>query len=172
MLFKFITLHFIQSNCQMKIEFWVIGKTDFDYLKEGIALYEKRLKYYVPFEIVTIGDVKNAPLSMEALKTKEGEMILNKLQKDDFLILMDEKGQQKSSVEFANFLEKKQLDGTKKMVFQIGGAFGFSDAVYERANMKMSLSKMTFSHQMVRLFFVEQLYRAFTIIKGEKYHNE
>ena len=161
----------------MKIEFWVIGKTDFDYLKEGIALYEKRLKHYVPFEIMTIADVKNTPFpkgqsSIDALKTKEGEMILNKLQKDDFLILMDEKGQQKSSVEFSNFLEKKQLDGTKKIVFQIGGAFGFSDEVYERAQMKMSLSKMTFSHQMVRLFFVEQLYRAFTIIKGEKYHNE
>ena len=161
----------------MKIEFWVIGKTDFDYLKEGIALYEKRLKHYVPFEIMTIADVKNTPFpkgqsSIDALKTKEGEMILNKLQKDDFLILMDEKGQQKSSVEFADFLEKKQLDGTKKIVFQIGGAFGFSEAVYERANMKMALSKMTFSHQMVRLFFVEQLYRAFTIIKGEKYHNE
>ena len=172
MLFKFVTLFFIKKRCQMKIEFWVIGKTDFDYLKEGIALYEKRLKHYVPFEIVTIADVKNTPLSIEALKTKEGEMILNKLQKDDFLILMDEKGQQKSSVEFSNFLEKKQLDGTKKIVFQIGGAFGFSDEVYERAQMKMSLSKMTFSHQMVRLFFVEQLYRAFTIIKGEKYHNE
>ena len=156
----------------MKIEFWVIGKTDFDYLKEGIALYEKRLKHYVAYEMVVLADVKNPPLSMEALKTKEGEIILNKLQKDDFLILLDENGKQSTSVEFSQFLEKKQMDGTKRLIFQIGGAYGFSEAVYVRANHKMSLSKLTFSHQMVRLFFVEQLYRAFTIIKGEKYHNE
>ena len=156
----------------MKIEFWVIGKTDFDYLKEGIALYEKRLKHYVAYEMVVLADVKNPPLSMEALKTKEGEIILNKLQKDDFLILLDENGKQSTSVEFSQFLEKKQMDGTKRLIFQIGGAYGFSEAVYARANYKMSLSKLTFSHQMVRLFFVEQLYRAFTIIKGEKYHNE
>ena len=156
----------------MKIEFWVIGKTDFDYLKEGIALYEKRLKHYVAYEMVVLADVKNPPLSMEALKTKEGEIILNKLQKDDFLILLDENGKQSTSVEFSQFLEKKQMDGTKRLIFQIGGAYGFSEAVYARANYKMSLSKLTFSHQMVRLFFVEQLYRAFTIIIGEKYHNE
>ena len=156
----------------MKIEFWVIGKTDFDYLKEGIALYEKRLKHYMVYEMMVLGDVKNPPLSMEALKTKEGEIILNKLQKDDFLILLDENGKQSTSVEFSQFIEKKQMDGTKRLIFQIGGAYGFSEAVYARANHKMSLSKLTFSHQMVRLFFVEQLYRAFTILKGEKYHNE
>jgi 23S rRNA (pseudouridine1915-N3)-methyltransferase len=155
----------------MKIEFWVIGKTDFDYLKEGIALYEKRLKHYVAYEMVVLADVKNPPLSMEALKMKEGEMILNKLLKDDFLILLDENGKESTSVEFSQFLERKQMDGTKRLIFQIGGAYGFSEAVYARANYKMSLSKLTFSHQMVRLFFVEQLYRAFTILKGEKYHN-
>ncbi len=156
----------------MKIEFWVIGKTDFDYLKEGIAVYEKRLKHYVAYEMVVLADVKNPPLSMEALKTKEGEIILNKLQKDDFLILLDENGKQSTSMEFSQFIEKKQIDGTKRLIFQIGGAYGFSEAVYARANYKMSLSKLTFSHQMVRLFFIEQLYRAFTILKGEKYHNE
>ncbi len=122
--------------------------------------------------MMVLGDVKNPHLSMEALKTKEGEIILNKLQKDDFLILLDENGKQSTSVEFSQFLEKKQMDGTKRLIFQIGGAYGFSEAVYARANYKMSLSKLTFSHQMVRLFFVEQLYRAFTILKGEKYHNE
>jgi 23S rRNA (pseudouridine1915-N3)-methyltransferase len=156
----------------MKIELWVIGKTDFDYLKQGIVLYEKRLKHYVSYEMVVLNDVKNPPLSVEALKTKEGEVILNKIQKDDFLILLDENGVQWASVDFANFMGKKQVDSVKRLVFQIGGAYGFSEAVYQRANFKMSLSKMTFSHQMIRLFFVEQLYRAFTIVKGEKYHNE
>jgi 23S rRNA (pseudouridine1915-N3)-methyltransferase len=156
----------------MKIELWVIGKTDFDYLKQGIVLYEKRLKHYVSYEMVVLNDVKNPPLSVEALKTKEGEVILNKIQKDDFLILLDENGVQWASVDFANFMKKKQVDSVKRLVFQIGGAYGFSEAVYQRANFKMSLSKMTFSHQMIRLFFVEQLYRAFTIVKGEKYHNE
>ncbi len=156
----------------MKIELWVIGKTDFDYLKEGIVLYEKRLKHYASFETVVIQDVKNGPLSKNDLKLKEGELILNKLQKEDFLILLDETGKSLTSMEFANFMEKKQVDGVKRVVFQIGGAFGFSEAVYQRANILLSFSKMTFSHQMIRLFFVEQLYRAFTIIKGEKYHNE
>jgi 23S rRNA (pseudouridine1915-N3)-methyltransferase len=156
----------------MKIELWVVGKTDFDYLKEGIALYEKRLKHYNAFEINVLQDIKNPPLSYEALKVKEGELILNKIHRDDFLILMDEKGKQMSSMEFAHFIEKKQMDNTKKLIFQIGGAYGFSEAVYARANMQMSFSKMTFSHQMIRLFFTEQLYRAFTILKGEKYHNE
>jgi 23S rRNA (pseudouridine1915-N3)-methyltransferase len=156
----------------MKIELWVIGKTDFDYLKQGIVLYEKRLKHYVPYEMVVLNDVKNPPLSIEALKIKEGEVILSKIQKDDFLILLDENGVQWTSVDFSHFIEKKQVDSVKRLVFQIGGAYGFSEAVYQRANMKMSLSKMTFSHQMIRLFFVEQLYRAFTIVKGEKYHNE
>jgi 23S rRNA (pseudouridine1915-N3)-methyltransferase len=156
----------------MKIELWVIGKTDFDYLKQGIVLYEKRLKHYAPYEMVVLNDVKNPPLSIEALKTKEGEVILGKIQKDDFLILLDENGVHWTSVDFSHFIEKKQVDSVKRLVFQIGGAYGFSEAVYQRANLKMSLSKMTFSHQMIRLFFVEQLYRAFTIIKGEKYHNE
>ncbi len=156
----------------MKIELWVIGKTAFKYLDEGINIYEKRLKHYVNFEIVTLPDIKNPPLSTEALKTKEGELILNKLTKDDVLILLDENGKQLTSIDFSKFIETQQNNATKRIIFQIGGAFGFSDAVYARANQKMSLSKMTFSHQMIRLFFVEQLYRSFTILKGEKYHNE
>ncbi len=156
----------------MKIELWVIGKTAFKYLDEGIAVYEKRLKHYVNFDLIVLPDVKNPPLSTEALKTKEGELILNKLQKDDLLILLDENGKHLTSIDFSKFIENQQMNATKRIIFQIGGAYGFSDAVYARANQKMSLSKMTFSHQMIRLFFVEQLYRAFTILKGEKYHNE
>lgn len=156
----------------MKIELWVIGKTAFKYLDEGIAVYEKRLKHYVNFDLVVLPDAKNPPLSIEALKVKEGELILNKLQKDDLLILLDENGKHLTSIDFSKFVENQQINATKRIIFQIGGAYGFSDAVYSRANQKMSLSKMTFSHQMIRLFFVEQLYRAFTILKGEKYHNE
>jgi 23S rRNA (pseudouridine1915-N3)-methyltransferase len=156
----------------MKIELWVIGKTAFKYLDEGIAIYEKRLKHYVHFDLVVLPDIKNPPLSTEALKIKEGELILNKLQKDDLLILLDENGKHLTSIDFSKFIENQQMNATKRLIFQIGGAYGFSDAVYARANQKMSLSKMTFSHQMIRLFFVEQLYRAFTILKGEKYHNE
>jgi 23S rRNA (pseudouridine1915-N3)-methyltransferase len=155
----------------MKIELWAIGKTDMCYLKEGIAVYEKRLKHYTTFEIVVLADVKNPPVSNEQLKIKEGEIILAKLQKDDFLVVMDEAGKQFTSTEFGSFLEKKQVESTKKMVFLIGGAFGFSETVYARANYTLAFSKMTFTHQMIRLIFVEQLYRAYTIIKGEKYHN-
>lgn len=156
----------------MKIELWVVGKTAFKYLEEGTSVYEKRLKHYVHFDLVVLPDIKNPPLSTEALKTKEGELILAKLTKDDYLILLDEKGKQMTSMDFSSFIEQQQVNAVKRIVFQIGGAFGFSDAVYARANRELSLSKMTFSHQMIRLFFVEQLYRAFTIIKGEKYHNE
>jgi 23S rRNA (pseudouridine1915-N3)-methyltransferase len=155
----------------MKIELWVIGKTAFKYLDEGIAVYEKRLKHYVNYDMVILPDIKNPPLSTEALKIKEGELILNKLTKDDLLILLDENGKNLTSVDFSKFIETQQMNATKRLIFQIGGAYGFSDAVYERANHKISLSKMTFSHQMIRLFFVEQLYRGFTILKGEKYHN-
>ena len=156
----------------MKIELWVIGKTAFKYLDEGVGVYEKRLRHYTSFDLVVIADVKNPPLSTEQLKMKEGDLILNRLTKDDFLVLLDESGKSWTSVEFSQFIEKQQLTSTKRLVFQIGGAYGFSQAVYDRAHLKLSLSKMTFSHQMIRLFFTEQLYRAFTILKGEKYHNE
>jgi 23S rRNA (pseudouridine1915-N3)-methyltransferase len=157
----------------MKLEFWVIGKTAFDYLEEGIALYEKRLRNYVPFQFTVFPDIKNAKnMPSELLKSKEGELILNKLSSDDFLMLLDERGKQYSSVEFSAWIEQKLSSSHKRVVFLVGGAFGFSPDVYARANAQCSLSRMTFSHQMIRLFFIEQVYRAMTILKGEPYHNE
>ncbi len=157
----------------MKLEFWVIGKTAFDYLDEGIALYEKRLRNYVPFQFTVFPDIKNAKnMPSELLKSKEGELVLNKLSSDDFLMLLDERGKQYSSVEFSTWIEQKLGSSHKRVVFLVGGAFGFSPDVYARANAQCSLSRMTFSHQMIRLFFIEQVYRAMTILKGEPYHNE
>jgi len=156
----------------MKVECRCIGKTDSEYLKAGLAVYCNRLVHYVPFEFVVLGDVKNGgTMARDILRQKEGELILSKLNKEDMLILLDEHGFEFDSVQFASFLENKMSGGVKKIVFQIGGAYGFSEEVRNRANFSLSLSKMTFSHQMVRLFFCEQLYRAFTIIKKEKYHN-
>jgi 23S rRNA (pseudouridine1915-N3)-methyltransferase len=156
----------------MKIEFSTIGKTNETYLIEGCAIFEKRLKHYNPFEVVCIPDVKNGgKLAVELLKEKEGEAILARLQSDDYLVLLDEKGKLYTSEQFAQQLEKLLQSGGRKIVFQVGGAFGFSEEVYQRANMKIALSPMTYSHQMVRLFFLEQLYRAFSILRGEKYHN-
>jgi 23S rRNA (pseudouridine1915-N3)-methyltransferase len=157
----------------MKIELWVIGKTAFDYLEDGIALYIKRLERYVPFQVQIFNDVKNAKnMSSDILKQKEGESLLAKITKDDTVFLLDERGKQYTSVEFSQFFERQQNNATKKIVFIIGGAYGFSDDIYQRADGMISLSKMTFSHQMIRLFAVEQIYRAFTIIKGEPYHNQ
>lgn len=157
----------------MKIEFWIIGKTDKAYLKEGIEIYEKRIKRYLPFELQLIPDVKNAgKLAPEQLKLKEEKLILSKLKPEDYLILLDEKGKVFSSVEYATFIEKLLTQSHKRLIFQVGGAYGFSKAIYSRANAKLSLSKMTFSHQMIRLFFLEQTYRALTILNNEPYHNE
>ncbi|MEO0042894.1 MAG: hypothetical protein RL329_2342 [Bacteroidota bacterium] len=155
----------------MKIEFRAVGKTNEAYLKEGIAIYEKRLKHYIVFESFIIPDIKKK-LAPELLKQAEGEAILALLEREDYLVLLDENGKNDTSVEFSEFIARLMNNGTKKVVFQIGGAFGFSAPVYERAQAKLALSKMTFSHQMVRLFFVEQLYRAFSILRNEKYHNE
>ena len=156
----------------MKIEFWSIGKTAFPYLKEGIAIYEKRLKHYINYQMVVLPDVKNAgKMKNPQLKLKEGDIFLNKLDKGDFVVLLDEAGKEYTSVKFSQFLEQKIQMPYKRIIFIVGGAFGFSPAIYERANTKLSLSKMTFSHQMIRLFFVEQLYRACTIMRNEKYHN-
>ncbi len=155
----------------MKIELRCIGKTETGYLTEGIEIFRKRLAHYTNFEIVILPDIKNAPTEKSALLKKEGALILEKLSDSDILVLFDENGKQYSSVAFSEFIENKQITNTPRLIFQVGGAFGFSDAVYERANAKISLSAMTFSHQMVRLIIVEQLYRAFTILKGEKYHN-
>jgi 23S rRNA (pseudouridine1915-N3)-methyltransferase len=156
----------------MRIKFIVNGKTEDAYLLEGIAIYEKRLKHYCAYEQIIIPAVKASTLSPEQMKVKEGELILKQLENSDFLVLLDERGKQFTSLDFAGFIEKQQVASVKTMVFLVGGPFGFSDEVYKRANLKMSLSNMTFSHQMIRLLFIEQLYRAFTIIKGEKYHHE
>ena len=156
----------------MKVKLIVVGKTNVNYLKDGETEYDQRIKYYVNFEQFIISDVKNAKnLSIAQLKNKEGQQILSKINTSDCVVLLDEKGKQFSSIEFSNFLNKKNLTSTKYLVFVVGGAFGFSDEVYQRANYKFSLSKMTFTHQMVRVVFKEQLYRALTIIKGEKYHH-
>jgi 23S rRNA (pseudouridine1915-N3)-methyltransferase len=157
----------------MKVEFWITGKTAFPYLDEGIAIYEKRLRNYLNLQIVVFQDIKNAKsLTSDLLKQKECEQQLAKLLKDDFVVLLDERGKHWTSIEFAGFMEQKMQQSVKRIIFVVGGAFGFSDAMYERANLQISLSKMTFSHQMIRLFFVEQLYRAMTITRGEPYHNE
>ena len=157
----------------MKIELWMIGKTSFDYLKDGIALYEKRLDHYLSYGSFIFPDVKNAKkFRADQIKQKEGIQVLQKLQKDDFLILLDEKGKTFDSVGFAQFMEKHFQISKKRIIFLIGGAYGFSREIYDRSDNKIALSKMTFSHQMVRLFFLEQLYRAMTIIKREPYHNQ
>jgi len=157
----------------VKIKLFVIGKTNIEYLKIGENEYENRIKHYCNFEEIIITDVKKGgKLSKNELKIREGDLILKNINSIDKVILLDNKGKNNSSNEFSNFLKENMLHSTKNLVFIIGGAYGFSEKVYNRANNKLSLSKMTFSHQMVRLIFKEQLYRAFTIIKGEKYHNK
>jgi len=156
----------------MKITLLVIGKTDKDFVKRGIEEYQKRLVHYVPFELKIIPDLKNTKnLSEAQQKQKEGELILDKVKTGDTLILLDENGKEFSSVAFSKFLEQKMLSGIKNLIFVIGGPYGFSQDVYQKAQGKVSLSKMTFSHQMIRMIFVEQLYRGMTIIKGEPYHH-
>jgi 23S rRNA (pseudouridine1915-N3)-methyltransferase len=160
-------------NFYMKTELWVIGKTNETYLTDGIAVYEKRLKHYLAFELKVFQDVKNAKnLSAAQLKEKEGDVFLSKIMPTDFVVLLDERGKMLTSMQFSSFWEQKSIQSQKNLVFIVGGAFGFSEAMYARANEKISLSAMTFSHQMIRLFFVEQLYRAMTILKNEPYHNE
>lgn len=157
----------------MKVEFWVIGKTSFPYLEEGIGIYKKRLTHYLPFKMTVFPDVKNAKnLTKQQLKEKEGALILNQAVKGDCLILMDENGKSFSSMKFAGYMEKQLQMSHKRLVFLVGGAYGFSEAVYQRSNTKLSLSSMTFSHQMVRLIFLEQLYRAMTILRKEPYHHQ
>lgn len=157
----------------MKITLLTVGKTDKDWVRQGIEIYVSRLKHYIPFNIVEIPELKNvSALTKDQIKTREGELILKSLRPTDDVILMDERGKQYSSVEFAKVLQDKISYIGKDIVFVIGGAYGFSQAVYERADSKISLSRMTFSHQMVRAIFVEQIYRAFTIMRGEPYHHE
>ena len=157
----------------MKIGLIVIGKTDTDYFIKAIDEYKNRLVHYIPFEMEIIPDIKNVKnLSERQQKEKEGESILKALRPGDYIILLDEKGKEYTSVQFSSYLEKKTHTIPKRLIFIIGGPYGFSDAVYKAASEKISLSKMTFSHQMVRLIFVEQLYRAMTILNGGPYHHE
>lgn len=157
----------------MKITLFAIGKTDTAHLLSLQDEYCNRLKHYISFDFVVIPDIKNVKsLTEEQQKKIEGEEILKRVTKSDQLILLDENGKSYTSVGFSQFLQKKMNSGLKHLVFVIGGPYGFSDEVYNRANGKVSLSKMTFSHQMVRLFFIEQLYRGFTILRNEPYHHK
>ena len=157
----------------MKIKLLVIGKTDDKNLEQLIEKYQQRLNHYINFEIEIIPDIKNVKnLSQLQQKEKEGELILSKLKNTDQLMLLDEKGKEYRSLDFANFLQKKMNSGIKQLVLVVGGPYGFSESVYKKTVGKVSLSKMTFSHQMIRLFIVEQLYRGFTILKNEPYHHE
>ena len=151
----------------------VVGKTDMKEVEALVTMYTKRLNHYVKFAITTLADVRNTKnLSAAEQKRMEGEAILRLVTDSDHLMLLDEHGLELRSIEFADLLQKRMSAGTKRLVFVIGGPYGFSDAVYQRANSKLSLSKMTFSHQIVRAIFTEQLYRAFTILKNEPYHHE
>lgn len=157
----------------MNIRLLAIGKTDNKELQQLIDDYTKRLSFYIKFDLEIIPDIKNVKnLSESQQKEKEGELLLSKTTPTDQLILLDENGSTFSSVKFADYLQKKMNSGTKTLVFVIGGPYGFSEAVYQKANGKISLSLMTFSHQMVRLFFIEQLYRGFTILRNEPYHHQ
>ncbi len=156
----------------MKVTLIQIDKTTENYLNEGIDIYLKRLKNYTTFELTTINVPKAVRMRPESEQKKEESKLIQKFLKDnDYLVLLDEAGKLLNSVDFSRFLEKKTLENVKNLVFLIGGPYGFDSNIYERANFKLSLSPMTFSHQMVRLFFTEQLYRAYSISKGEKYHH-
>ena len=157
----------------MDLKLVTVGKTDVQWVKEGLDLYVSRLRHYVPFSIVEIPQLKNvSAFSQEQIKEKEGELILKQVAPGDAVVLLDERGKEYRSVEWAEWIRQRLARGGKSLVFVIGGAYGFSRKVYERAEGLVSLSRMTFSHQMVRTIFAEQLYRAFTIIKGEPYHHE
>jgi 23S rRNA (pseudouridine1915-N3)-methyltransferase len=157
----------------MKITLLAIGKTEDSYLKTGMDKYLARLKHYIKFEITELPELKNTKaLSQEQQKVKEAELIFKNTTSTDHIVLLDERGAELTSVQFSAMLNKKMIASVQNLVFIIGGPYGFDDSVYKRANDKLSLSRMTFSHQMVRLFFVEQVYRAFTILKGEPYHHQ
>lgn len=157
----------------MKIKLLAIGKTDDKNLQVLIDKYQQRLKHYIGFELEIIPDLKNTKnLSIAQQKEKEGELLLKKTNNSDFVVVLDDKGKTYTSKQFSQYFQKKMNSGSKQLVFVIGGPYGFSEQVYQRANEKISLSAMTFSHQMIRLFVVEQIYRAFTILKNEPYHHE
>ncbi len=156
----------------MRVKLIVVGKTSEAYLQEGEKEYENRLRRFVSFDQVVIPELKGVKsLSVEQVKQKESDLILKQFAASDYVILLDEKGREFTSQGFSNFFDKKGLQGVSSLVFVVGGAFGFHEKVYARSNEKLALSKMTYSHQMVRLIFKEQLYRAFTISKGHPYHH-
>lgn len=151
----------------------MVGKTDAAYLQAGMAIYEKRLPHYTPFSCTIIPELKNTQhLSAEEVKRREGELLLKEIISTDYVVLLDEGGKTFTSLQFAAQLEQWAMRGTKQIKFICGGAYGFSEAVYQRANEKLSLSAMTFSHQLVRLLFLEQLYRGYTILRNEPYHHQ
>ncbi|OJU53150.1 MAG: 23S rRNA (pseudouridine(1915)-N(3))-methyltransferase RlmH [Bacteroidales bacterium 45-6] len=157
----------------MKIALLVIGKTDKTYFVDAIKEYADRLQHYVPFELIVIPDLKNAKnIPEQQQKEKEGDLILKNIQLGDELVLLDERGKEFTSLKFADYMARKMQTVSKRLVFVIGGPYGFSEEVYKKAKESVTLSRMTFSHQMVRLVFVEQLYRAMTILRGEPYHHE
>lgn len=157
----------------MEITLIVIGKTNAKYLIEGLDEYTRRLKHYISYNINILPDIKNTKnLSEEQQKETEGKLILNALKPGDFIVLLDERGKEFSSMQFSDYLQRKMNSGLRRLVFIVGGPYGFSKDVYNKADEKLSLSKMTFSHEMIRLFFTEQIYRAMTIIRGEPYHHE
>jgi len=162
--FKFATV--------MKVDVWVIGKTTEPYLETGIELFAKRLKNYLPFSWNILPNPKIKSTDGALVKQEESKLVLARLKPEDFLVLLDERGQQFSSVELASWVEQRLHGSHRRLIFLIGGAFGFSQDLYERANAQISLSRLTFSHQMIRLFFLEQLYRAMTILRNEPYHNQ
>ena len=157
----------------MKITIIAIGKTGAKYLQDGIEIYTKRISYYVPFEFKVLPDIKTTKsLTIDKQKELEGKQYLSFIQPGDVVVLLDEKGKEMTSREFSVYLDKKMVTVAKNLIFVIGGPYGFSQEMYNRANEKLSLSKLTFSHEMIRLFFVEQIYRAMTILKGEPYHHD
>ena len=157
----------------MNVELIVVGKTDMKEVEALVAMYTKRINHYVRFAITTIAEVRNTrKLSEAEQKRLEGEAILRLINDSDHVALLDEHGAELRSIEFAELMQRRMSSGVKRLVYIIGGPYGFSDAVYQRANSKLSLSKMTYSHQLVRAIFTEQLYRAFTILKNEPYHHE
>jgi 23S rRNA (pseudouridine1915-N3)-methyltransferase len=157
----------------MKIALVQTGKTTEKHIAEIAGLYLSRIRKYIVFEIITLPDIKNSGnLPVQEHKIREGKKILQSVNSDDFIVLLDEKGKEFRTVDFSGWIEKTFMLSRKRIVFIIGGAWGFSDEVYERADFMISLSKMTFPHQLVRLLFLEQLYRVFTIIRGEQYHHE
>lgn len=168
---KYLSLQ--KTNKRMKITLLTIGKTNVKYLQDGIELYVNRLSHYIPFEFKNLPDIKvTKGLTKEKQKELEGELFLNNINAGDVVVLLDERGKEMTSREFSTYIDKKMVTVAKNLIFAIGGPYGFSDKMYNRANEKLSLSKMTFSHEMVRLFFIEQIYRAMTILKGEPYHHD